>query len=390
MNPAELRRRLHDVLGPGQPPPDLAARALAHIEARPRAPHAWAVGVAVAVVLFAVVFAGAFAARSLHSSPRAARPSPSAPLAIGGGVPSDSPTSCGSATPAVGVTATPSPSGQPTSGVVPPSPTAELARNCTAGDLRLTTRTDSTDYAVGQSVHLSSDERNVSSSACVVRTRCTNRILVEDGSGHLVFPQGDPAYEACAYPQPHTLTPGAVMTITATWFQRYGCNSFGDPCTGNQVPPGTYSAHGSWAGVDASPVSFVIGPVASCAASDVSVAASTDHTAYARGATVTVTATITDKASHPCSYARGMTNPTFSIGDAAGTVWTPCDAQAACSDYLQVVVIFPGQGDSVTATWNQQSCSGATCTAATPGPYQASVTFRGLGSATADFVINAT
>ena len=407
MNHAEFRHRLHDILGPAQPPHDLAARALASIEPRPRVPHAWIVGAAIAAVFFAAVFAGTFAARSLHSAPRVAETTPSAPLVIG--VPSSS------AVAGDGPAPSPVPSARASTPTHSSSPTPTAARSCTSADIELTTKASAADYEYGQTVVLTTVARNVASTPCTVNIACNSGIRIYDDSGTPVFAHGTegPMTTCAEPPSPHILATGALTTLGLNWNQRGCTNTGGGPCsTMTQTEPGTYMARGEWGYqsstctsakpcsaeglVDATAVTFTIGWPSQCA-NDGSMRAnvSTDKSNYMVGATVGIKGTLTNYSGRACWFYAGGSGdnatPDFTVANTrTGTVWGSCISPNVCNSPLTRFITEPGQSYSWTTTWDQQQCSSSACSQVAPGEYTAYVWFPGAFAATGvNFTIGA-
>lgn len=396
MSDAEIRARLHRALGAGMAPPDLGGRALARVGTRRGAAvhGGWALGLGVAVALFAVIAVSMFAARSLHSAPQAARPTPSVPLVIGG-APSGSP---GADTPPSGNTSL---SGGPTAAYTP-SPSTAPARDCTSADLDLTTKSGLAHYATGQPVDLSTRVRNITSTPCEVRVDCPSGIRIEDGAGHNVEPYPRVAVD-CAAPVPQTLAPGASTTFSMSWNQQACTGTGNQPCAGpSQAPPGTYIAYGEWAlqmssGSDATFVAqsttFVIDPTPACMEGDVTARVSTDHSSYGLGTPVVITATITNHTAHSCWYSSGDDSPSIAVQDSHGnTVWTWCGGgQGTCPLAPVRITLGAGQGTTYQATWNQQQCtSNNVCTQVAPGSYTVTAMFAQLDGDNTAITITAT
>ena len=398
MSDAEARNRLHRALGAGAPPHGLAPRALAGIGGRRTADthRGWALGLAVAAMLFAIITGSTLAVRGLHSSPRAARPVPTAPvIAV---APSSSALPGGGQL--VGPPAS-APAGVSNASYASPSPGA--VRDCTTADLGLATYAGTGPYAYGQTVAFTSVAQNISSTPCVVRVSCGSRIQVYDSAGTAGYSYPPAPMASCAPPTAQTLAPAGTTLLTSSWDQQ-ACSASG-PCSGPvQASPGSYSARGNWdfvmsAGehyLQASNATFTIDGPPGCSASDIVLTASTDKSSYAVGATITAIATVTNHSSRTCWITSGNSAFAYFVEDQTlGTVWLACgDPQQSCNSPLTQTILAHGQSYSMTAAWNQQDCrrndgGNGPCNQVAPGSYSLQVDYA-YGNARDNFTITAT
>ena len=395
MSDAEARHRLHRALGAGAPPHGLTTRALAGIGGRGTADahRGWALGLAVAAMLFAIVTGSTLAVRGLHSSPRAARPAPTAPvIAV---VPSSSALAGGGQ-----LTGPPASAPAAASNASYASPSPGAGRDCTSADLSLTTYAGTRPYAYGQSIGLTSMAQNISSTPCVVRVTCGSRIQVFDSAGNAVYSYPPAPMASCALQTAQTLAPAGTTLLTSSWDQQT-CSASG-PCSGPvQASPGSYSARGDWDFVmssgehylQASAATFTIEGPPQCSASDAVLTVSTDKSSYAAGATITAIATVTNHSSRPCSIASGNAAFTYYISNSTmGTVWVSCgNPPQPCSTPPTQRILAHGASYSMTAAWNQQNCRRTTgpCTQVAPGTYTLAVDY-GYSEAQDNFTITAT
>lgn len=116
---------------------------------------------------------------------------------------------------------------------------------CTASDLQLSASSDSSSYAPGQPVDLSTDVTDVV--ACTFEAQapagraCADSIVVEQSDSRLWPWPGQG--EQCSPPAPTVLEPGDRETLAAVWNQRV---LTADGST-EQASAGSYQAVGTWA-----------------------------------------------------------------------------------------------------------------------------------------------
>jgi hypothetical protein len=126
-----------------------------------------------------------------------------------------------------------------------------------------------------------------------------------------------------------------------------------------------------------------------CTPAQVSAAASTDRPTYRQGDPVSLTTTLTNHSSQPCSLSVSAHDPGFSVSGGSGEVWRNCGPGQSCPLYERLVVLPPGGRQSVSAAWDQHTCGASACNGPPPpaGAYQAKADWADLGSATAPFTV---
>jgi hypothetical protein len=129
---------------------------------------------------------------------------------------------------------------------VPPTTTAG-PKWCTPADLEVSISTDSSSYALGQTVELTTEVVDLVACLFEVETpaglTCGDSVAV-DQSGEQLWPwpgQG----EECSPPAATVLRPGEEESLAASWNQQVLTTDG----TSEQAAPGTYDAVGMWAWV---------------------------------------------------------------------------------------------------------------------------------------------
>jgi hypothetical protein len=132
------------------------------------------------------------------------------------------------------------------------------------------------------------------------------------------------------------------------------------------------------------------GNAAPCAADQVTMTASTDRPTYPKGATVTLSTTLTNHSPQACSIALSAHNPAYSVSGSSGSVvWRTCGPGQSCPLYERQVVVPAGGTQTQTEPWTQHTCDASTCTGPPPpsGAYRGTASWGSLGSASAPFTV---
>ena len=103
----------------------------------------------------------------------------------------------------------------------------------------------------------------------------------------------------------------------------------------------------------------------------------TDASTYSPGATVNFKITATNHSTRVCSVQRsGGCRVGPSIYDSQGTLVWPTGPQPMCASFVQAINLQPGQSDSVSSSWGQQTCgNGNSCGPVPLGTYTAKWTY---------------
>ena len=139
-----------------------------------------------------------------------------------------------------------------------PSTTTTEVPQCTAADLDGTTATDKASYPSGHVVTVTVRLRNHSDHVCNGPTGYfrENPVSITDQSGATVWtpPGGPPGLGTM--PEPNPVAPGATYTYATVQWDQHTCDAAcGQDMHGGKegglVPPGSYTAHGTFSGGDA-------------------------------------------------------------------------------------------------------------------------------------------
>jgi hypothetical protein len=131
------------------------------------------------------------------------------------------------------------------------------------------------------------------------------------------------------------------------------------------------------------------GSTPGCTARQVTATASTDRPAYGPGTSVTAITVLTNRSAQSCTVTVSARDPGFSVSGTGGQVWRSCGPGQTCPLYERLVELPPGGQSSVSATWDERTCTASACDGPRPAPgaYRMTAAWSGLASASTFFTL---